>query len=227
MSPRQLYEKLIGAVDAAAADAKKNMQLTGQAAPELSYTVESYADMLKQEASSSLKVGACLTAWPHVVLPSVLTVHRDLALSCDLCWLSTAGLFPCASHHKHPCNLVPAHSHPLLCACSCHAHLCTLQVSPYVLDTPDPQRTKQRLACKLMMALNLDNCVPGLDWTALHPALGVPLLHEMIASGHADKFGMPVFQQQPKQPFELGVAGYHELIMQRPRFVGRWVAWMI
>lgn len=54
MSPRQLYQALVGAVDTASAEAKKNIQL---AVPELAYTVESYADMLKQEASRKLRVG--------------------------------------------------------------------------------------------------------------------------------------------------------------------------
>jgi hypothetical protein len=73
------------------------------------------------------------------------------------------------------------------------------------------------------MSLNLDNYMPGLDWTAVHPAVGVPLLREMISRGHADDFGMPVYVQQPKQPVELGLVGYHEWMMQRPYFVGRYV----
>jgi hypothetical protein len=57
MPPRQLYDALVGAVDAASAEAKKNMQLAGQAVPELVFTVDSYAETLKQEASRKTRVG--------------------------------------------------------------------------------------------------------------------------------------------------------------------------
>jgi hypothetical protein len=41
------------------------------------------------------------------------------------------------------------------------------------------------------------------NWSALDPALGVPLLHGMVNNGHADDFGMPVIVQQAKLPTDL------------------------
>jgi hypothetical protein len=88
---------------------------------------------------------------------------------------------------------------------------------------PNPVRAKERLAYLLLWALNKDNWEPCLDWTKLHPAVGVPLLMKMIKRGFADALGLPVFVQQAKLPTDLTVAEYHAWTMQRPFFVGRYV----
>jgi hypothetical protein len=73
------------------------------------------------------------------------------------------------------------------------------------------------------MVLNKDNWEPTLNWTALDPALGVPLLRGMVNSGHADGFGMPVFSQQTQLPTELTLPEFLKWEVKRPYFVGRYV----
>jgi hypothetical protein len=74
-----------------------------------------------------------------------------------------------------------------------------------------------------MIRLSWDNYLLTLNWTALHPALGAPLLDKMITNGYADDFGKPVFMQQDELPTTLTLIEFLKKENQRPYFVGRYV----
>jgi hypothetical protein len=81
----------------------------------------------------------------------------------------------------------------------------------------------QLLANKCMILLNWDNYKPGLDWTQVHPALGVPLLRIMVKKGYADALGQPVYVQQAKLPSELTLMEFLQMEILMPYSIGRYV----
>lgn len=105
-------------------------------------------------------------------------------------------------------------------------HCCFfLQVLPSLANKPDFLGKAQRLAFEVLDTLNGVNWRAGLDWVGLGPVAGAPLLQSMMAHGHVSTLGLPIYVDQPHEPFTLGLPEFNAITMTDANmFVGGWVA---
>lgn len=110
--------------------------------------------------------------------------------------------------------------------CLPDVHCCSfLQALPSLANKPDFLGKVQRLAFEVLDTLNGVNWRAGLDWVGLGPVAGAPLLESMMAHGHVNTLGLPIYVDQPRAPFTLGLAEFNAISMTGANlFIGRLVA---